>query len=113
MESLQHWSRFCNAAEANYSPTDGEFTGLVNTLEKTTYFTLGCKNLTIGTDHLPLMPIINGTDLENLKTPRQIRLKERLLRWNLQVVYIMGKNFGGTDALSRFGVRNNNKETVN
>ena len=81
MESLQHWSRFCNAAEANYSLTDGEFTGLVNTLEKTTYFTLGCKNLTIGTDHLPLMPIINGTDLENLKTPRQIRLKERLLKW--------------------------------
>ena len=25
-------SRFCNAAEANYSPTDGEFTGLVDTL---------------------------------------------------------------------------------
>ena len=28
-------SRFCNTAEANYSPTDGEFTGLVHALEKT------------------------------------------------------------------------------
>ena len=33
-------SRFCNSAEANYSPTDGEFTGLVDALEKTAYFTL-------------------------------------------------------------------------
>ena len=53
---------------------------LVNTLEKTVYFTLGSKNLTVGTDHQPLIPIINGTYLENLKTPRQIRLKERLMR---------------------------------
>ena len=44
-------SRFCNSAEANYSPTDGEFTGLVDTLEKTAHFTLGCKSLTVGTDH--------------------------------------------------------------
>ena len=32
-------SRFCNSAEANYSPTDGEFTALVVDLEKTAYFT--------------------------------------------------------------------------
>jgi hypothetical protein len=83
-------SRFCNTAEANYSPTDGEFTGLVDALEKTTYFTLG---------------IINCTDMEKVKTPRQIRLKEKLLRWDLRVVYIPGKFLGGTDALSRYGVR--------
>ncbi len=41
-------SRFCKSAEANYSPTDGEFTGLVDTLDKTAYFTLGCKSLTVG-----------------------------------------------------------------
>ena len=40
-------SRFCNYAEANNSPTDGEFTGLVNALEKTAYFTLGCKSLNL------------------------------------------------------------------
>lgn len=73
-------SRFCNYTEANNSPTDGEFTGLVNALEKTAYFTLGYKSLTFGTDHQSLIPIINGTNLENLKTPRQIRL----MRWDLQ-----------------------------
>ena len=106
-------SRFCNTAEANYSPTDGEFTGLVDALEKTAHFTLGCKSLTVGTDHQPLIPIIEGMDLEKVKTPRQIRLKERLMRWDLKVVYIPGKNLGGTDALSRYGVRGNNDETVN
>ena len=72
--------RFCNSAEANYSPTDGEFKGLVDALEKTAHFTLGCKSLTVGTDHKPLIPIIEWTNLENVKTPRQIRLKERLMR---------------------------------
>ena len=89
-------SRFCNSAEANYSPTDGEFTGLVGALEKTAHFTLGCKSLTVGTDHKPLIPIIERTNLGNVKTPRQIRLKERLMRWDLRVIYIPGKNLGGT-----------------
>ena len=73
-------SRFCNSAEANYSPMDVEFTGLVDALEKTAYFTLGCKSLTVGTDLQPLIPIIDGSDLEKVKTPRQIRLKEKLMR---------------------------------
>ena len=106
-------SRFCNAAEANYSPTDREFTGLVDALKKKAYFTLGCKSLTVGTNHQPLIPIINGTNMEKVKTPRQIRLKEKLLRWDLRVVYIPGKFLGGTDALLRYGVRDNNDETVN
>ena len=62
--------------KANYSTTDGEFTGLVDALEKTAYFTLGCKSLSFGTDHQPLIPIINGTDMEKVKTPRQIRLRK-------------------------------------
>ena len=54
---------------------------MLDALEKTAYFTLGCKTLTVGTDHEPLIPIINGTDMEKVKTPRQIRLK-KLLRWD-------------------------------
>ena len=91
-------SRFCNSAEANYSPTDGEFTGLVDALEKTGHFTLGCKSLTVETNHKPLIHIIEGTDLQKVKTPSQIRLKERLMRWDpdLRVIYIPGKNLGCT-----------------
>ena len=105
-------SRFCSKSESNYSPTEGEFTALIEGLEKTAYFTLGCANLTVGTDHKPLIPIINGTDLSTVKTPRQHRLRERLLRWNLNAQYIPGKLLGGTDALSRYGVREADDETV-
>ena len=106
-------SRFCNTAESNYSPTDGEFTALVDALEKTSHFTLGCKSLTVGTDHMPLLPIIHSTNLGEIKTPRQQRLKERLMRWNLIATYVPGKHLGGTDALSRYGIRAHNDETVN
>ena len=105
-------SRFCNSAESNYSPTDGEFTALVDALEKTAYFTLGCSDLTVGTDHKPLISIVNETSLGEIKTPRQQRLKERLMRWNLKAVYIPGKHLGGTDALSRYGVRKPTDETA-
>jgi hypothetical protein len=64
--------------------------GQLHALEKTAYLTLGCKSLTVRTDHQPLIPIINRTDMEKMRTPRQIRLKEKLLRWDLRVVYIPG-----------------------
>ena len=84
---------------------EGEFTVLIEGLEKTAYFTLGCESITVGTDHKPLVPIINGTELSSVKTPWQHRLRERLLWWKLTVQFIPGKLLGGTDALSRYRVR--------
>ena len=81
-------------------------------MEKTAYFTLGCSDLTVGTDHKPLISIVNETSLGDIKTPRQQRLKERLMRWNLKATYIPGKSLGGTDALSRYGVRKPSDETA-
>ena len=84
-------------------------TALVDALEKTSHFTLGCKSLTIGTDHMPLLPIIHCTNLGEIRTQRQQTLKERLMRWNLTATYVPGKHLGGTDALSRA----HNDDTVN
>ena len=67
----------------------------MDALEKTAYFTLGCKSLTVGTEHQPPIPIINATDMEKVMTPKLIRLKGKLLRWGLRVVYIPGKFLGG------------------
>ena len=75
---------FAARRESNYSPTDGEFTDLVDWLEKTAYyFTPGCDKLIVGTDHKPLIPIIDGTNLSAVKKPRKFRLREKLLRWNI------------------------------
>ena len=70
------------------------------------------SDLTIGKDHKPLISIINDTSLGEIKTPRQQRLKEKLMRWSLTATYVPGKNLEGTDALSRYGVRAHNDDTV-
>ena len=101
-------SRFTLAAEANYSPTEGELLGMVNGLQKTKYFTLGCPNLYVGTDHKPLLGLVSsGMPLEKIDNPRLVRLKEKTLGWKFQTIYVPGKQLGGTDALSRYGVRHN------
>ena len=98
-------SRFTLAAEANYSPTEGELLGVANGLLKTKYFTLGCPHLYIGTDHKPLLGILDGSPMEKLDNPRLVRLKEKTLGWVFKAVYVPGRELGGTDALSRYGVR--------
>ena len=80
--------------------------GLVYGLEKTKYFTLGCPHLYLGTDHKPLIGLLSyEMSFEKMDNPRLIRLKEKTLGWNFQVIYVPGIQLGGTDALSRYGVR--------
>ena len=76
-----------------------------NGLEKTKYFTLGCPHLYIGTDHKPLLGLLNNSALEKIDNPRLIRLKEKTMGWVFKTIYIPGKMLGSTDALSRYGVR--------
>ena len=98
-------SRFTIPAEANYYPTEGEMLGVCNALHKTKYFTLGCPHLYVGTDHKPLLGLLNDTAIEKIDNPRLVRLKEKTLGWQFNIIYIPGKRLGGTDALSRYGVR--------
>ena len=99
-------SRFTLPAEGNYSPTEGEMLAVVNALQKTKYFTLGCPHLYVGTDHKPLLGLLSAdTSLEKVDNPRLVRLKEKTLGWVFTTIYNPGKQLGGTDALSRYGVR--------
>ena len=98
-------SRFTIPAEGNYAPTEGELLGITYALEKTKYFTLGCPHLYVGTDHKPLLGILNDATLDSMDNPRIIRLTEKTMGWIFQPIYIPGKEIGGTDALSRYGVR--------
>ena len=98
-------SRFTHTAEANYSATEGELLAQADALLKTKYFTLGCPQLILGTDHMPLLGLHANRNLDSIDNPRLVRLKQKTLGWRFQVVYIPGKRIGGTDALSRYGVR--------
>ena len=79
---------------------------LVEGLEKTAFFTLGCPVVITGTDHKPLIPIINNLDITALdkNRARHYRLKEKFMCWNQQAQYIPAILLGGVDALSRYRI---------
>ena len=92
-----------HTAEANYSATEGELLAQADALQKNKYFTLGCPQLNLGTDHMPLLCLIANRNLDSIDNPCLVRLKT--LGWRFLVAYIPGKMLGITDALSRYGVR--------
>ena len=48
-------SRFLKPAETRYAPIEGEALAIAWSLEQTKYFTQGCDNLLVVTDHKPLV----------------------------------------------------------
>merc|ERR1712030_268011 len=59
---------FCNKAEQNYSPVEGEATAVARGLEDTKFYTLGCKDLYVATDHSPLVKILGDKSLTDEET---------------------------------------------
>ena len=76
-------SRFLMGSEERYGSIKGEALGLAWALEQTKYFSLGCENLTVATDHKPLVGIFNDKELRNISNSRNFRLKQRTLWWFL------------------------------
>merc|ERR1712106_1185514 len=93
--------KFCNPAESRYSPTEGEATAVVEGLRDTKYYTLGCKDLYIATDHKPLVSILGDRALDTIDNPRLLRIKEKTFWWNFNVVHVPGLRQLAADALSR------------
>ena len=96
-------SRFTTTAESHYAPTEGELLAVQYGLHKTKHYTLGCDNLTVGTDHKPLLGILNDKSLVDIDNPRIGRLKEKTLPWIFRVIHVPGNLNGGPDCLSRRG----------
>lgn len=91
---------FCNKAEQNYSPVEGEATAVAKGLEDTKYYTLGCKDLWVATDHSSLVSIMGDQSLADIENPRLARIKERTLWWRFNVVHTPGKKQLAADAIS-------------
>ena len=51
-------SRFLSAAEKNYVAVEGEALAIAWSLEQTKYFTMGCPDLVVVTDHKPLVRLL-------------------------------------------------------
>lgn len=93
-------SRFTKDTESRYSPTEGEAAAVAWSLSKSRFFTLGCKNLIIATDHQPLLGLFTK-QLNDITNPRLLRIKEKTLSFTFKVVYVPGAKNRGADAISR------------
>ena len=94
-------SRFLNSAEQNYAPVEGEALAVVWALQQTKYFTMGCDNLVVITDHKPLTKILGDRRLDEIENPRLFRLKRQTLMWRYEIEYQRGSRNQFADAMSR------------
>ena len=95
--------RFTTPAESRYSPTEGELLAVADSLHKARHFVLGCKNLIIAVDHLPLLGLLNSRSLAEIPNPRILALKEKTLWFQFEVVHVPGSKHCGPDYMSRHG----------
>ena len=94
-------SRFLHKAERNYWPVEGEALAVAWALEDTKFFTLGCSNLHIQTDHRPLVKLLGDKTLDEIDNRRLINLKEKTMAWNFEIHHVPGRLIPAPDATSR------------
>ena len=94
-------SRFLTSAEQRYAPIEGEALAVAWGLEQTRFFTQGCENLIIVTDHKPLVKIFGDRTLDEITNTRLFRLKQRTLPWYFRIAHLPGKTNFAADAMSR------------
>ena len=79
---------------------EDESLGIAWGLEQTKYFTLGCDDLLIVTDHKPLVKIFGDRTLDEIPNSRLFRLKQRTLPWRFEIEHMPGTS-KAADATSR------------
>ena len=72
-------SHFLTGAEKRYVAIEGEALAIAWSLEQTRYFTQGCLDLLVVTDHKPLVKIFGDRTLDEIHNTRLFRLKQRTL----------------------------------
>ncbi|GFO47136.1 transposon tf2-6 polyprotein [Plakobranchus ocellatus] len=101
MENHTIGSRFTSPAESRYAPIEGEALAVVDALEKTRYFVLGCPNLIIAVDHRSLLKVFGDRSLEAIPNPRLRNLKEKTLKYRFHITHIPGVRHVAADTISR------------
>ena len=94
-------SRFLQSAEERYAPIEGEALAVAWSLEQTRFFSLGCDDLLVVTDHKPLVKLLGDRTLDEIRNTRLFRLKQRTLPWYFTIAHLPGKTNFAADAMSR------------
>ena len=99
-------SRFLKPAETRYAPVEGEALAIAYALRQTKFFTLGCDNLVVVTDHEPLTKVLGDRTLDEISNTRLLKLKQRTLPWRFVIKHLPGKSNHFADTTSRSPVNN-------
>ena len=75
---------------------------LVNALDKSRFFVLGCHDITIAVDHKPLLRIVNDSALYAIDNPCLRNLKEKTLKYRFSIVHVPGVKHEAADTASRY-----------
>ena len=94
-------SRFLSSAEANYVAIKGEALAVACGLEQTKYFTMGCLQLSVVTEHKPLVKVLDTKPLDDVMNPRLFRLKQHVAMWKFDIAHLPGRCNWAADAASR------------
>ena len=94
-------SRFLKKAEQNYWPVEGEALAVKWALEDTRFFTWGCTDLHIQTDHRPLVKLLGDRTLDEINNNRLLSFKEKTMPWKFTISYVPGCKIPAPDATSR------------
>ena len=100
---LQCASRRTTPAETRYSATEIEVLAVTWAVKKARLFLAGA-DFELVVDHRPLIQIINSKTLDELPSPRVVRLKEKLALFRITAVWRPGIKHTVVDVFSRFPV---------
>ena len=98
---IEAGSRFITEAESRYSMVELELLGAVWAMKKCKMYLAGLQHFNLITDHLPLRSILDKKTLDQIETPRILRLKMALTPYNFSTEWKEGKKNAIPDALSR------------
>ena len=104
---MYYASRSLSETEKRYAVIEKEALAVTWACDKFSDYVLGMK-FTVETDHKPLVPLFTSTDLSKMP-PRILRLIMRLMKYELDVVYVPGKEQITADTLSRAPSKKNVK----
>ena len=97
---IQCGSRSLTDCETRYSATELELLGLTYAIKDCNYFLLFGPKFTVYTDHLALVGLFKKR-LGDIENTRLQRLREKVLHYDFEVIWLPGKNNVIADVLSR------------